>query len=52
MSAIGPKPSMVKAVVKVASIPNAAKEMPYMLARLNEMKIVIAIHRTGTTVER
>ena len=51
LSAIGPNPSIVSAVVSVANIPRAAKEIPYILARLKETKMVTAMQRTGMTVD-
>jgi hypothetical protein len=36
LSEIGPYPSMVRAVLRVDSIPNAAREIPYILAKMNE----------------
>jgi len=49
LSEIGPKPSIVKAVVKVESIPIAAKAIPYMFARANETKMLKAMQKTGMT---
>lgn len=48
LSAIGPYPSIVNPIERVESIPNAASEIPYMSAYVNDTKIVIAIHVTGT----
>lgn len=50
LSEMGPYPSIVSAIVRVDSIPRAAKEMPYMSARVKATKIVIAINNTGTKV--
>jgi hypothetical protein len=43
---------MVRPVARVQSIPKAARAIPYMLAIENEMKIVKAMQRTGTKLER
>lgn len=51
LSDIGPKPSMVRHVVKVLSIPMAASEIPNMLAIENDTKIEIATQKTGITVD-
>lgn len=38
-------------MARVESMPRAASEIPYMLARVNDTKIVTAMAATGMTVE-
>jgi len=42
---------MVRAIESVESIPRAARLIPYILARVNETKMVTARLRTGMIVE-
>ena len=51
LSAIGPYPSMVRPMERVESIPNAAREIPYILASMKEMNMVRAIAEIGMIVE-
>lgn len=51
LSEIGPYPSIVKATVKVESMPIAAREIPYKEAKLNEIRIQMATHITGMKVD-
>jgi hypothetical protein len=41
----------VRATPRVESIPRAASDIPYILASMNEMKIVRAIEIIGMIVE-
>lgn len=52
LSAIGPYPSIVSAVVRVQSIPSAANDIPYMFPRPKETKIATARQTAGINVER
>ena len=51
LSDIGPYPSIVRPTARVDSMPSAANEIPYILARENDTNIVMAIAAVGMIVE-
>lgn len=51
LSLIGPNPSIVRAIVKVLNIPSAARLIPNIFAKENEVRIEITIHKIGIRVD-